>query len=151
MFDTIDNLFAPIALQLKFQPKECLFCKNNAKYFNNGRLENLGLNVYACHGCSAEYLYQDNGKLVMYSLYFFRDKKYKWAVTCSSRKSRIFEILDADCSDPTKQNFSLINEFYIDQDINPLNIKDILSEYLLWIFVNCAGQPWNLDMIRHFH
>jgi hypothetical protein len=122
-----------MSFESKLQSKPCKFCHDQAQYHEQAMMEQLGIYVYGCSACKAEYLYYKNGRLGSYSLYtFFNGKKYRWTVTCSTSEARLFEVLNPDIYDVQARNFKLIHHFSQAPDISPINIKEKIPTYLLF-------------------
>lgn len=116
----------------------CKFCQQDVLYRPLEELEHLGVKVYFCYDCSAEYLYWDNANLgssfATTSIYTtYKDKMYRWTTTGNS--AHLWYIKTPGIPGTRKnENLELIKTFNSNlPDITPDNIQDKLSVYLLFL------------------
>jgi hypothetical protein len=115
---------------------KCKFCNQEPEYKPLKEMENLGVRVFFCFTCNAEYLVWQNGSIGTISLYtIINDKMYRWT-DIQNGVVACYHIVrpgvPGESINESKIIFSL-NPDQIKPDINPQNIAQKIRNYLLFL------------------
>lgn len=115
----------------------CIFCNQEVKYSPLKEMEDYDIKVYFCHKCDAEYLFWKNSKkLISWSLYFkVKNKLYRWTKKSNFNEVTLWLIKNPGAPSSRKnedlKSIKTIKDHI--PEVNPNNIKKIVSAYLLFI------------------
>lgn len=114
----------------------CKFCQQDVLYRPIEELEHLGVKVYFCYDCSAEYLYWGSDSIDSVSIYTtYRERMYRWTVISGGTSAHLWYIKTPGVPGSRKnEDMELIKTFKEDLPIiTPDNFIEKLSVYLLFI------------------
>jgi hypothetical protein len=113
----------------------CRFCQQDVSYAPLDSMEGLGIKVYFCYTCSAEYMYSMHfNTFNSTSIYAtFNNKMYRWSMTGNAAHLWYIKTPGIPGCKENK-DLDLIKTFKDNlPDITPDNFIEKLSVYLLFI------------------